>query len=337
MKKIVLFASLFFSAATFAQDCSDLFISEYAEGWSNNKALEIYNPTANAIDLSGYFLARYSNGNTSVTNQNMVQLSGTVPPYDVFVAVVDQRNPTGTGQNAPVWDSLQARADGYFCPDYSVSNSMYFNGNDAIVLYKGNMANFNSATAVDIFGKIGEDPGDGWTTQSPFTGAGTGPAVTKDHSLIRHQNIKKGFTNPIISEFNALVEWDSIPAVVVRLDQNGDTVYAASGNPRLDGNWFSLGWHACECSPFLSIQDNQKMVENVQIFPNPSESGTVYIKTNVAISKIQVSNTLGQIVNEINNIDVNNLIPIHLQKSGFYFVTIQSANGKIATKRIVIK
>ena len=44
--------------------CTDLFISEYVEGWSNNKALEIYNPTNLAIDLSSYSVSRYTNGAT---------------------------------------------------------------------------------------------------------------------------------------------------------------------------------------------------------------------------------------------------------------------------------
>ena len=41
--------------------CTDLFISEYLEGWSNNKAIEIFNPTDAAVDLSDYRLERYSN------------------------------------------------------------------------------------------------------------------------------------------------------------------------------------------------------------------------------------------------------------------------------------
>ena len=42
----------FIGTFSMAQDCSELFISEYAEGWSNNKAIEIYNPTGADIDLS---------------------------------------------------------------------------------------------------------------------------------------------------------------------------------------------------------------------------------------------------------------------------------------------
>ncbi len=42
----------------------DLFFSEYIEGSSNNKALEIYNGTASEIDLAagGYNIQMYSNG-----------------------------------------------------------------------------------------------------------------------------------------------------------------------------------------------------------------------------------------------------------------------------------
>ena len=61
MKKILLLITfLCFSGLIKAQ--TDLIISEYVEGWSTNKALEIFNPTNAAIDLSGYRITRYSNG-----------------------------------------------------------------------------------------------------------------------------------------------------------------------------------------------------------------------------------------------------------------------------------
>ena len=41
--------------------CDNLFFSEAAEGSSNNKYLEIYNPTAETIDLSGYAYPNVSN------------------------------------------------------------------------------------------------------------------------------------------------------------------------------------------------------------------------------------------------------------------------------------
>ena len=211
MKKALLFVSLFTVGSTFAQDCSKLFISEYVEGRSNNKAIEIYNPTNSAINLSEYIIARYSNGSNSATVANAVQLSGTVGAHDVFVAVLDKRDPLGTGQEAPIWDSLQVRADGFFSPVYNTSNAFYWNGNDAIVLFKGTLT--GSATTqlsaitpalipIDIFGKIGENPGPdtGWSTTAPYN-TGAGVIVTVDHSLIRKSTVLKGVTNIAITEF----------------------------------------------------------------------------------------------------------------------------------------
>ena len=69
------------SAATAAPD--DLLISEYVEGTSTNKAVELYNPTAAPIDLAGYKLVPYFNG--SATSTVTLTLTGTVAPGDVFV------------------------------------------------------------------------------------------------------------------------------------------------------------------------------------------------------------------------------------------------------------
>ena len=146
-------------ASASAQDCSELFISEYVEGWSNNKALEIFNPTDNTVDLSGYFVARYSNGSNTATVANSVQLSGMVASGDVYVATLDKRDENGTGQEAPIWDDLQAVTDGFYSPDYGTSNAFYWNGNDAIILYKGtltanatdNVASIPGAEVVDVF------------------------------------------------------------------------------------------------------------------------------------------------------------------------------------------
>lgn len=97
MKKLLL---LTFSLLTIfnlanGQGCSDLFFSEYVEGYANNKALEIYNPTSAAINLSGYSIARFSNGGTTADPETsrpayIVSLPDVMlEPYDVFVAVVD--------------------------------------------------------------------------------------------------------------------------------------------------------------------------------------------------------------------------------------------------------
>ncbi|MFT6281314.1 MAG: hypothetical protein ACJA0U_001441, partial [Salibacteraceae bacterium] len=188
MKKTLLILSAFVGTFSMAQDCSELFISEYVEGVSNNKALEIYNPTGADIDLSQYIIVRYSNGSTSVTPANAVALVGIIPAKGVHVAVIEKLIPNDPDpQEAEVWDSLQARADEFYCPDYNTSNAFYWNGNDAVVLAKGSIGDIANAQLIDLFGKIGEDPGIAWTSDFPYTGAGD--EVTKDHSLIRKPGV----------------------------------------------------------------------------------------------------------------------------------------------------
>lgn len=350
MKKSLLILSIFFAAVAQAQDCSKIFISEYVEGWSNNKALEIYNPTSSPVDLSQYIVGRYSNGSSSAQVQHAVQLSGIVQPHDVFVAVLEKLNPNGTGQEAPIWDSLQARADGYFSPDYNVSQAFYWNGDDAVVLLKGTLTSdpnqvlttIPGIVIIDIFGKIGEQPTNstgttspagGWSTDFPYGGT-TGVIVTQDHSLIRKPNIKKGEVNPAISFFNPLLEYDSIPAVVVRLDANGDTLFGTSGNPILDGNWTSLGTHDCVCNPATnSIKETKKDI--LSIYPNPS-NGTFQVKGLAEINKINVVNALGQKVETI-HVDGKLTTSFTLELKGVYFVQFTTNSGDVITKKVIVK
>jgi len=308
-----------------AQDCSDLFISEYVEGWSNNKALEIYNPTDQQIDLSQYFVARYNNGSTSHTSSQTssiaIQLVGTLDPYEVHVGVIDKRDENGTGQDAPVWDELQAEADQFYCPIYGDSYAFYFNGNDAIVLYKGDVNNIAGAAVIDVFGKVGEDPssGDGWSSDFPYNN-GAGVIVTKDHSMIRKSTVKKGQTNPFPSFFDPLSEYDSIPAVV---EQGGITV----------GNWTSLGDHTCDCES-LSI-DEATAEFNVNIAPNPSNG--VFTVNNIAnYTNIEVINSLGQEVFTIDNKGKSSVSIDLSNRRGVYFVRL-NGNGETVTRRVIIK
>ena len=108
---------------------ADLFISEYIEGLSNNKAVEIFNGTAAAVDLAagGYTLRVYANGGTSPTT---ITLSGTLAAGDVYVVA----NPSANA-------AILAQAD-------ATSGSLTHNGNDQIALAK-------SSVNIDVIGTIG--------------------------------------------------------------------------------------------------------------------------------------------------------------------------------------
>lgn len=355
MKKVLLFAGLLTFGSSFAQNCTKIFISEYVEGLGNNKALELYNPTNQPVDLSEYIVARYSNGSNTAAVWNAVQLTGTIQPYDVFVAVLDKRNPNGTGLEEPVWDSLLVKGDGFFTPIYATAagtpaggkTAFYWNGNDAVVLFKGTLPTNNESQqltaitpqlqVIDIFGKIGEgtsfQSAEGWSTTAPYN-TGAGVVVTADHSLIRKPSVQTGVTNFAIPSFNPLGEYDSIPLFVNRVDANGDTILNSDGvTPRKFGNFFSLGSHACQCDPSLGLEEPVKA--QFALYPNPTADGTFNITATAGIENVTVYNSLGQTV-YTKSVSGNNTV-VQLQGlSGVYIVKVATGTG-IVTKRVIVK
>ena len=229
MRKLYILAVMAASAPALMAQCNELFMSEYIEGWSNNKAIEIYNPTGSAIDMSDYRLERYANGATAAEENQKVDLSGTIEPGDVLVYVLDKQDPDGVDFEAPVWDELAAQADVWLCPVYAENNAMYFNGNDAMVLRK-----ISTNTVVDIFGVIGEDPGSaGWDE------------ITQNHTLVRRSEVTAGDVTAT-DAFDVLAVWDSLEVntfdqlgfhecdCVVSVEENGRDGFTVFPNPTKD-------------------------------------------------------------------------------------------------------
>jgi len=169
----VLFLTLM--AGTALAQTTDLMITEYVEGSGNNKALEITNGTLDVINLGGYSLERYANG-TTVPTVIALNPVGLAPGASYVIA-----NPLA----AP---TLLALAD-------QTDTRINFNGNDAIVL------SFGGNTVIDSFGRVGEDPGTGWSCI-----AGT----TANHTLRRLSSICFGDTNTG-DVFNPCNEWSFAP------------------------------------------------------------------------------------------------------------------------------
>lgn len=357
MKKTLLLFSTFLAyTCSYAQDCSKIFLSEYVEGHGNNKAIEIYNPTDLPVDMTQYFLQRYSNGSTTASAQGAVeaktiQLVGTIPAKGTLVYVIDQRDPLGTGQTAPIWTELEAKADYFLCNDYDVNNVMFFNGNDALLLAKGDATNpmTEQTVLIDIFGKIGEDPEvvsggtfNGWTSVAPYNGTSGAPndkVVTENHSMIRKSSIKKGVAptgNPTGIVFNPLLEWDSIPALLPKRDGAGNIVYQTDGiTPQWIGNWESLGFHACTCDP-NSMGVKKLDLSEIKLYPNPT-TGAFTLSGLEKVATIEVINALGKVISEINNNTQSSVTFDLSNEAGIYFVTVTDINGYSATQKVIVK
>lgn len=307
-----------------AQDCAELFISEYVEGSGNNKAIEIFNPTEEAIDLSTYQLVRYSNGSLS---PNPVELSGTIEAQSTFVVVLDKRDPNGTGLEQPVDSALMEKADIFLCPVYEINKMMYFNGNDAVTLEK------TTGDIVDIVAKAGlPDTDNGWTNITDTTitwnnagvpedytivDYGVGPLFwlswTKDNTLIRKASIKQGVTeNP--AAFNVAMEWDSIPK----------------------NSFENLGAHECDCGG-ASISDNAQLID-ISFFPNPVTNGELFIDSEEKMEAIELISTLGNTIS-IENCEGKKTYELQLENltHGVYFVKVTFQNDKKLIKKIVIE
>lgn len=118
----------------YADPASDLMISVYIEGSSNNKAIELHNPTSSTLQLSDYTVRLYANGNTSPNNTLTLPSQG-LAPGEHFVIV----NPQANAELTAVGDVAHA-----------VTN---YNGDDALTLSRGE-------TVIDSMGQVGFRPTD---------------------------------------------------------------------------------------------------------------------------------------------------------------------------------
>ena len=150
---------------------ADLIISEYIEGSSNNKAIELYNNADTEISLEGYVLGLYSNGSSSVGNS--IDLTGTLAANTTYII----SNPGATADILDIADTT--------------STVTYYNGDDALVLTK-------DGVIVDSFGQVGVDPGSFWSDAT---------AQTQNKTLRRKLSITSGRTDST-AEFLPSEEWE---------------------------------------------------------------------------------------------------------------------------------
>jgi predicted extracellular nuclease len=152
---------------------TELLFSEYVEGSSNNKALEIFNGTGAPVDLgtAEYNVQVFFNGSRVLPLT--IGLTGTVASNDVYVLA-----------HASSTAAILAQAD-------QTTGSGWFNGDDAVVLRRG-------TTIVDSIGQTGFDPGTEW---------GSSLQSTADNTLRRKASISAGDTNNL-DAFVPSLEWD---------------------------------------------------------------------------------------------------------------------------------
>jgi predicted extracellular nuclease len=167
------------------QAVSTLFFTEYAEGSSNNKYLEIYNPTNEAITLDEYAFPNASNG-----------ADGNYEFWNTFPA-------GATIQAGGTYLIAHPEADASILALADQTHQYLSNGDDGYALVKGTESDY---VIIDRIGDFGADPGSGWDV------AGVSNA-TQDHTLVRKSTITSGNSDWDLSRgtTTANSEWVVLP------------------------------------------------------------------------------------------------------------------------------
>ncbi len=339
MKKLLLFLAVFFTAGLISAqtNCADIFMSEHVEGWNNNKAVELYNPTAAPITLDNvYRLIRFSNGSTTSDQELLytLPLTGTIAPFSTWVIIQDTTKP---GQDTMVWAGLRAKANWLAPYDYGGTtpggNCVFWNGDDAVSLQKLISGTWKD---IDIFGEIGVrpknwqgtySPSGAWTDTKPYI-LGTGRYLTKSHTLVRKHTVKYGVDRITMSHYGD-TQTGGVP----------DSFYALLEYDTLPANFFdSLGTHWCDCKSSSGIGEPQNSL-SISVQPNPVTNNQFTVVSNQNIISVEVVSIVGKTVylKAVASRQKEVRVVLNDMPDGIYLVKILCGDNQSVIKKIIIQ
>ncbi len=341
-----------------AQNCTELFLSEYVEGSGNNRALEIYNPTNQPIDLSTYSVGRFANGATSYTGI-MIPAGHIIQPYSTFVIVLDKRDSLGTGLEVPVWNGWQnwgpcidnltgnviinSQGDTVYCVPYNSTIGAFEYGNtyhEFLDLQKradiflcpvynvNNAMYFNGDDAAVLVKGLSINPDGsniidvvGVIGEQPPSGSWldhNGNWLTMNRTLVRKPDVTGGI-GPIITGL--------------------DTFNYSQWTVFPNNTFTNLGWHDCVCETGVNT-DNPAISHSLAVFPNPVTNGLVHLQTEEVVKSVRLYNMLGQQLHyaelEYQRVSPYWRIPEGMA-AGVYILQVTFEHGGSATARIAVQ
>jgi hypothetical protein len=173
-----------------------IFMTEYVEGDKNQHAIEIFNNSGSAIDISSLRICTYYNGGLTHASPSIATLAddgvtNKIPHQGVFVFYFNGQDGFQDAELAFPNVKKSQRVG------ISKGGSLGFNGNDAIELQYNNGSGWKR---VDLFGKIGDNP-----DMQAWRVSGT-KLTASNRALYRILTVKTGvLENPEV--FDLAKEW----------------------------------------------------------------------------------------------------------------------------------
>jgi hypothetical protein len=261
--KLTVMVALFGLLTFMGKAQTGLFFSEYVEGTSSEKYLEIYNGTGTAINFTTTPVRVTLFANGAIVPTSSFNLTGTLSAGGVVVL----RAPSAV-----------------LYPSALPATPCNFNGDDALVLLN------SSNDTLDIFGKFGCDPGTLWRA---------GTMETAEFTLIRQPNICSGVTTNLsacgVSAFPTFAtQW---------IQKNQDDVsnlgthYAACGQPNIGHRFFRSRQNGAwdDFNTWESATTLAGPYTNASIYPTYSNSDFVTISNGTIVLDTATTLPLGQI------------------------------------------
>ena len=366
MKKALLFASfILFANLLSAQttDCSDLFFSEYVEGYANNKTVEIYNPTNAAINLSGYSLVRFKNGLTAVNDQLFIQLPDEMlAAHDVFIVTVDLTDMSqwNSQYDKPVWNGtnvidtlfdsvtelpiLDDDGNVVFGPQYDMGSALFdatlydekydLQGKTDLFLCPdydtNNTMYFNGNDAVALM--KGTDTTDPSKLVDVIGVIGENPESTiMEDAWVDADGFWLTKDRTLVRNADVTGGRNALTDV---LFQSGGTFVGEGWTSNFKNDFSHLGAHESACSS-TSTTDFNEVPFNM--FPNPT-NGLLTIEAEESMHAVSVYNLMGQkMMNE--TYDGYGVVSVNLKDlaPGMYTVNLTFNDNKVSVQKLIVE
>jgi Secretion system C-terminal sorting domain/Lamin Tail Domain len=221
---------------------------------------------------------------------------------------------------------------GFFDAIYTATaNAYYFNGNDAMMLFKGtpDLAGFtNLVDMVGIYNDPGMVSGVSWKDWR-------GRNITLNTNMLRKREVKTG---------TGLVAFS-----------RGDTLryndWLIFGHNKYAPAFQNLAAHTCDCDPAPPVSSRRTCNGTIivgsaeiapatfRIYPNPSQSGNVTLEADGDIENVQVIDLMGRVVeNRKMPITAETIqLTLNVPTSGLYFVKITTTDKRVGVQKLMVR